>query len=734
VFSVGALLSCLVLSVTGLSAAQVDGVGEDVCFLEISVNGTDNGPTKVYAGESVDLLIDVYVQVGLESRLETPVVSATCVTWEKTPTKVRSVGGTEWLSRDRTTIAGQDYIRSGFVFQGVATGPGPVEGEVQVICVVVLPAETGAFNRENGPAGKYLAEFFGERRAVKKTLRKVFGPTCVIAVPEPTIADGTFLGLVGTWQVDAAVEPATVAAGTPTTLMLRIKGRGPLGPLRPDPLVIPGFDVLGPEIVEPDPGQDCRVGLAWVCVPAADTVNLPDTVVSTFDPGRQTFVRHRFSAQLRVLPARSTGSGGWGPSSALHSGWGSGAEDVLPVKTRLGPRLFLPLWRNTMVWSVCMFLAGPIVFMFCTVFAGRQEAINRNQLTRRRHAALKRRRRIVRLLRSCASEELPATVRDELVPFLSDLLGAPEGITATAAADALEQSDCFLARVLRDAEHATFSPVRRGLSPDPDRRTLRASIRRLVAGAVTVAVLFVAVCVGAPGDVSPLTGQEMSVDAATDAYRSGLIEEARSVYASLRPSDPDMAAPFLLYNQGNCAYMVGHPVEALVFYERAAKWLPRDTQVRRAQQAVRTRLGVRSATSCRGALWWLTVVRDLARPDEWLLGAACVAFIWGVVAGMLRLKRSSYATVTVLAVIGIVVAGVAVGSQVQTSYRSGCHGIVLSAGILPRTLPSANASPARFVLRPGEQVQVQDRRYSWVKISAIDGDAWVRDSAVATVW
>jgi len=59
-------------------------------------------------------------------------------------------------------------------------------------------------------------------------------------------------------------------------------------------------------------------------------------------------------------------------------------------------------------------------------------------------------------------------------------------------------------------------------------------------------------------------------------------------------------------------------VEALVFYERAAKWLPRDTQIRAARDAVRTRLGVRPSVPRPGPLpVWVSTARDIARPDEW---------------------------------------------------------------------------------------------------------------------
>ena len=62
-----------------------------------------------------------------------------------------------------------------------------------------------------------------------------------------------------------------------------------------------------------------------------------------------------------------------------------------------------------------------------------------------------------------------------------------------------------------------------------------------------------------------------------DAFRQGNLEEAVQSWQSTLEEGHESGA--LYYNLGNAHFRLGHTAEAILFYERAARLLPRDKDV-----------------------------------------------------------------------------------------------------------------------------------------------------------
>jgi len=345
-------------------------------------------------------------------------------------------------------------------------------------------------------------------------------------------------------------------------------------------------------------------------------------------------------------------------------------------------------------------------------------------------ASFARAQRAVRELRG-SGDHCENAICEHLVPYLSALCDLPPGTTPGALAEHLRSRDTKIADLLLRAEQGSYMPdAETGIDP----RELIRRLRRL-----GFFVFVVGLAISAAGasetvraEVPEPGAQACSIEKATRAYEEGRVEEARAMYRRLERAGA--GNPTLLYNLGNCAYRTGRLGEAAACYEEARRLSPRDTQITENLNFVRSRLGLSPLRQVRNPAELLAYVRDDLRPDEWGLLAAVFLFLAGVWAGVQRLRRRPAVSGLTPFATGALICFLAMWSQFQSTYRPGVHGIVLSTRASPHLLPSTDADKAKFTLKPGEAVWIEEERTRWYRIRVGESEAWVEKSTVRRVW
>jgi tetratricopeptide (TPR) repeat protein len=463
-----------------------------------------------------------------------------------------------------------------------------------------------------------------------------------------------------------------------------------------------------------------------------EDVVLPRLQYCTFDPDSGTYRSHTFAPELEVTAARS---GTTGPGLVADAGTIAplghrdrdrhAASDILYIKTELGEGVRLPLWRNTRTACLAFLLAAALVGGGLSL-AGRHRArVLADPALQRRRRALRQRSRLRRTLADAGAEELPAVVTEEVMPYLTAVLGLPPGATAADVAGAVRDRCPELADILCEAERSRFRPG----------EPLRASGRDILGflgrlSAFAVVLLSLAATAAEAQDLASQLQAE-----ATLAYEQGELDAADARYRDVLENSDRLVHAGVLYNLGNCAYRRGRLGEAVAWYERARRLAPRDTDILENLNFVRGRLELPPVLDPRSPAELITRVRDSLRPDEWLLLLCLTLFVWALGVGVQRFRlRPVPVAVHIGALTVLLVCGAALAGQVTTSYRVRSHGVVVTDRAAPHSLPEATSTPLDLKLAEGESVRIMEERALWVRIRVDDAEAWLPREQVRTVW
>ena len=124
-----------------------------------------------------------------------------------------------------------------------------------------------------------------------------------------------------------------------------------------------------------------------------------------------------------------------------------------------------------------------------------------------------------------------------------------------------------------------------------------------------------------------LAGSIHELAAAGDkAYRDGDFKKAIASYTRVLGSGY-VSGP-LLYNLGNAEFKAGHNAEAILYYERAAKLMPHNKDLRYNLELARSRTVDRIDAPPRLPIWnTLDAIRDLVAPRTLSIAAWLLALL-----------------------------------------------------------------------------------------------------------
>ncbi|NOY81347.1 MAG: tetratricopeptide repeat protein [Kiritimatiellaeota bacterium] len=713
----------------------------DLAFVQVRLGPGPSPPDRIYVGQEVRLEIRVYAYERLFQDLSYPNIEIENASFRDYSAQNRQNSKFLVPRQQREIRNGLPFTVIPFVCRITPLCEGKLTGSGSVQVRLVAPRQRSSRRRADplDPFSLFDDPFFpfGRNRLIPRTLTFKIPAVSVAPLPPVPKAAGVFLGLVGDWRLALRTDAASVRVGEPLTLELRIGGTGGLDALTPPKLDMPGFRTHEPEVKKETTGATSSATLTWALVPLEPDAVLAPLVFSTFNPEKGEYEPCRFVLPLKVKPAPVAAapqgvvadSGRPTPKSTQSTPERHAATDIFYIKTKLGPYVRRPLWRNTAAPSLALVLLGALFYFGCLGLAVHRERLSGSETYRRRREALAKRSRLLRELRNCADGRCEAVICEQLVPYLSALCGLPPGTTPGALAEHLRSRDPTAADMLIQAEQGSFMP---DAAARIDPRELIRRLKRLGFFLFAAGLFVVGPVPEARAGKPDKSAAGASIQDATRAYEEGHVTQAEVIYRRLRRTGAPN--PALLYNLGNCAYRLGRLGEAAAFYEQARRLAPRDSQIIENLNFVRSRLGLPPVRQVRNPAELLAYMRDDLRPDEWGLLAAILAFLGCVWAGTQRLRRRPATAGVAAACVGVLVCALAVWSQLQTTYRPEAHGVVLSTRAAPHLLPNADSDKAKFALKPGEAVRIMEERTHWYRVRVRESEAWVEKIYVRRVW
>lgn len=532
-------------------------------------------------------------------------------------------------------------------------------------------------------------------------------------LPAPAPGDGTFLGLLGTWELALTLDKERAKVGDDANLRLQIKGSGPLGPLNPPKFDFEGFNLYDPR-VETGAGNENQATVTWALVPRRTGAQLPELRFCTFDPDRGQYVSRSFTPRLEVLPGNNETAAAPAhpadfspPAGTAPAPPRAQVPDILYLHRDMAPAVAAPLWHNRLGLLGLLLIAGPVAFALAWWRQWRLAARGGDEAAQRRQAARARRGDILRAVAEAGPAELPAVIRDQVMPWLADLHRLPPGADTATVLAALADEEWR--EVLRRAEACRFMP---GSELRVDPRHLQRWLGRL--GAL--------VCVG--WALAAAAGEDPAA-----AYDRGQFQAAAESYAQQLAPQPGYGSPTLYYNLGNCAFAAGDYGRALWRYEQARRLDPRDSDLRENLEATRSRLGLPRLGQDAGAGAFLVAWRDRLRPDEWLLLAAGAWLAaWGLAAWRRWQGRGAASPWLVLPLLAALLALTALVTQRQSTWAPQ-QALVLERGAPLRALPGTEAA-VRDRVGVGTIVRVVEARSDFSLVRLGEREGWLPNRAL----
>ena len=612
--------------------------------------------------------------------------------------------------------------------------PGLLTGDISIPCIIKVPRDNNQRRNRNSLADIFNNDFFGSRyRKIKYNLHATLKNKTVESLPEMP-SGSYFLGLVGEWSINTTISTPDLKSGDPITLKVNVTGRGTLDTLNAPELKIPGFTVYPPEIKKDviSPTGRSRAEVRYALIPLEKgPVNI-NLAFSYFSPNFVKYKDVKYNRSFNVKKGKNNNSivddtqtvtsQPVIPYSVAKKN--KLREGILYLKRRDSGFVKIPLYRNK-IWMILFFLfIGPALLILTELFYFKKQKLSSDPLLRRKSNAKKRKSKIIEKLKLSSDDELANVIQNDITPYLNDMLGYPPGTTSDELAGKVDNKDLSLC--LESGSTSTYMP---GVVHD-DPKKLREDLVKLIQKIAIIAIIFVAPLslIGESEldkktiDLSnPLTAYDTEhFKIAEDHYRKGITSK--------------QVSPAALYNLGNCLFQQGKYAEALLYYERAHLLDPVDSDIIENLNFIRRKLSLPEINNAQHPIVALKNMRDEMRPDTWLL---IISIIWSLCWIILLFRRviteKSWHVALSLSIIALVISIFAYYSQVATTY-SPKNGIVINKNIPIYSLPTDTSKKSELKLLQGAEVQIEEKRHSWIRVRNDNSEGWVKANTIQQLW
>ncbi|MBN1895983.1 tetratricopeptide repeat protein [bacterium] len=255
--------------------------------------------------------------------------------------------------------------------------------------------------------------------------------------------------------------------------------------------------------------------------------------------------------------------------------------------------------------------------------------------------------------------------------------------------------------------------------------------RLMIAAASLLFLIHPAVFAGeAPAPLQDAFGQGVAL------YQSGQFEASLEAFAEVRNAGYESGP--LYYNMGNCHYKLGRMGKAILFYERARKFMPKDPDLK-ANLAIAN----------------LAVVDRIEPAPRFWLMAVWDAFTHVFPLPLIRLLTAVFFVLTCVLVIGIFLAGPALRRfLVRICWVSGIlliitalswwggardaktrvEAVIMDSRVEVMSAPTAQGGVEVFSLHEGTKVRIDRMQDEWMEIILPDLKmGWVKKSVLEII-
>ncbi|MCG6551859.1 MAG: BatD family protein [Candidatus Magnetominusculus sp. LBB02] len=309
-------------------------------------------------------------------------------------------------------------------------------GPATLKCNIMVKA-----NRANLPGGAFdddfFNNFFDSARAESVEVKSKTISMRVMPVPEEGKPQG-FKGAIGTFDLDAAVQPPTVKTGDPVTLKMTVTGTGNL-----NSVTVPDIDGNNSALLkyyDPQIKQDKQSKtFEQAVIPLSNTVEaIPEIAFSYFDPEKksyQTIKRGPFPIKVTGAAAVDSAKIIGPPQSAGETAHGETlGKDVVFIKERLGELTKIsdaraPLYRRAPF--IVLLILPPVIYALALIYARRTNRLRSDIRYARGLQAPKKARQglkaAVNFMEMDKEEEFYNTVHKTIYDYLGNKLHIPPG-------------------------------------------------------------------------------------------------------------------------------------------------------------------------------------------------------------------------------------------------------------------------------------------------------------------
>jgi hypothetical protein len=260
------------------------------------------------------------------------------------------------------------------------------------------------------------------------------------------------------------------------------------------------------------------------------------------------------------------------------------------------------------------------------------------------------------------------------------------------------------------------------------------SVRGL-AGVLATALAIAAV--PARADVRPDASLREAFRQGNAQYQAGRFDSALATYGKV--TDRGYENGPLYYNMGNCAYKLGRTGLAILYYEKARRFMPSDEDLR--ANLLLANLGVVDKVEPRAEFLPLRLFRAAVHVLPPAAMALITAGFFGLaVAGAIVYLLSRKRLPGMLGLRGAVLFGVLFGvagllwlGRLQTD-RSTVEAVILTTKVDVMSAPGGRDSVESFSLHEGTKVRLDRESGEWVEVVLADGKVgWVLKSALGKI-
>jgi tetratricopeptide (TPR) repeat protein len=692
---------------------------------------------NVYVGQEIPFEVRVYSLQGLQISYAWPQLDAENIVM-KDFSQVNPDSSYFRKSAVRT-VKLRNQLYNVRIFRGALRpiSPGVLSGKIVVPCVIKVQS-TRRRSRSGDPFDDLFngGIFDSGYRSIQYKLVSKFDDRKVFSLPPPP-NDAHFLGLVGDWDITYSLSSKNLKAGEPVTLTVSVIGDGTLDTLTAPEIKIRGFHVYPPE-VKKEPfflNDRGRAIIRYAIIPKRQGEISFNITFSTFQPSTGKYLKRSFTKAFKVAesdnPSTSIVDDAAAKNGDSYSPEKTAAKSsvgILYLKKEPCGAISLPLWRNNAFLIILLFLLGPLVLVLTELIAYRRVKLATDPSLKRKAEARKRRPAVLARLNAASDEALHEIIRNDVAPLVNDLCGFPPGTSIDELAEKVENPD--IAEALRIGSSSSYMP---GNNTHQASRDLT---RKLVKALKTLAVFLVATtslfAFHAAAAKEKVASIEKNASDPLALYDNAAPEKARKIYEKrLDPLNPD---PAWLYNMGNCDVKSGNLPMALVCFERARRLDPSDSDILENLNYVRRKLLLPQIGISRTPLDALLNFRDSLRPDQWMAAIALFWSIsWLILAFRRHLSNRKWGSLLGIALIILSLCVAAYVSQKHSTYNPD-KAIVVKNNVPVYLLPSTVSEKAEFVLRPGEEVSIEEARHDWLRVREQSAEGWVKSDVLERLW